>query len=212
MLPDPSSFIHSLFLSFFQSGKNLYFHQIKLFFAVKSDKNPLWRSKRLENKKKERKKKVSAEKEFCLLLRGIFIHTRTYSHTEKKKKKETKGGRRKKGVLFDGQEGWHRLFLLIIAFRYSGYIFASSHDPLMLFPPKESRHSPGITEAAFNTSKGFVPGVFKTEQRLRRSSFTEQVCAFTFFKVGIPVGKGKIIIPLAYSLASIALIGDWDPC
>lgn len=56
--------------------------------------------------KKERKKKVSAEKEFCLLPRGIFIHTRTYSHAlKKRRKKETKGGRRKKGVLFDGQEG-----------------------------------------------------------------------------------------------------------
>lgn len=74
---------------------------------VTSGKNPLWKSKHLENKKKERKKKVSTEKEFCLLPRAIFIHTRTYSHTGKKKrkKKETKGGRRKKGVLFDGQEG-----------------------------------------------------------------------------------------------------------
>lgn len=78
----------------------------------------------------------------------------------------------------------------------------------MLFPPKESRHSPGIREAAFNTNKGFVLGVFRTEQRLRRSSFTAQVWAFIFFNVSIPVGKGKIIIPLVYSLASIALIGD----
>lgn len=78
----------------------------------------------------------------------------------------------------------------------------------MLFPPKESRHPPGIREAAFDTNKGFVPGVFKTEQRLRRSSSTAQVWAFIFFKVGIPVGKGKTVIPLAYSLGSMALIGD----
>lgn len=54
---------------------------------------------------KERKKKVSAEKEFCLLPRGIFVHTHTYSHIGKKKKKEIKGGRRKKRSLVDGQEG-----------------------------------------------------------------------------------------------------------
>lgn len=146
MLPDPSSFIHSLFLSFFQSGKNLYFHQIEL-LAIKSGKNPLWKSKRLE-KKKERKKKVSAEKEFCLLPRGI-LNTHAHTHTQKRRRKRNKRREEKKGLLLDGQEGWHRLFLLIIAFRYSGYIFASSRDPLMLFPPKESRHSPGIREASF---------------------------------------------------------------
>lgn len=94
MLPDPSSFIRSLFLSFFQSGKNLYFHQIKL-FAVKSGKNPLWKSKHLE-KKKERKKEVSAEKEFCLLPRGIVTHAHILTHRKKKEEKETKGERRKK--------------------------------------------------------------------------------------------------------------------
>jgi len=196
MLPDPSSFIHSFFLSFFQSGKNLYFHQIKLFVvffffsSVRSDKNPLWKSKHSENKKEKEKRK-------CLLRRnsacypGVYLYTHAHTHTQKKKKKkkETKGGRRKKGVLFDGQEGWHRLFLLIIAFRYSGYIFASSHDPLMLFPPKERRHSPGIREAAFNTNKGFVLGVFKTEQRLRRSSFPAQVWAFIFFQSRYSSGK-----------------------
>lgn len=89
MLPDPSSFIHSLFLSFFQSGKNLYFRQIEL-LVIKSGKNPLWKSKHLE-KKKERKKKVSAEKEFCLLPRGIVnTHTHILTH-RKEEEKETKG-------------------------------------------------------------------------------------------------------------------------
>lgn len=225
MLPDPSSFIHSLFLSFFQSGKNLYFHQIELFWlwfwcflVVKPDKNPLWKSKHLENKTKQKKQKRKKKESVCWegilpATQGIVTHTRTYSHTNQKgeKKRNKRRKKKQKEVLFDGQEGWHRLFLLIIAFRYSGYIFASSHDPLMLFPPKDSRHSPGIRETAFNTNKGFVPGVFKAEQRLRRSSFTASVWAFIFFKVGIPVGKGKIIIPLGYSLTSIALIGDWDP-
>lgn len=148
MLPDPSSFIRSLFLSFFQSGKNLYFHQIKL-FAVKSGKNPLWKSKHLG--KEKRKKKGSVCWEGILPATQGYSYTHAHTHTQKKKKeeKETKGERRKKGVSIDGQKGWHHLFLLIIAFRYSGYIFASSHDPLMLFPPKESRHSPGIREASF---------------------------------------------------------------
>lgn len=59
---------------------------------------------RKENK--ERKKKASAEKEFCLLPSGIFVHTRTYSHIGKKEEKRNKRRRRKeKRSLVDGQEG-----------------------------------------------------------------------------------------------------------
>lgn len=54
---------------------------------------------------KERKKKVSAEKEYCLLPRGIFVHTRTYSHIGKKKEKRNKRRRKEKRSLVDGQEG-----------------------------------------------------------------------------------------------------------
>lgn len=41
----------------------------------------------------------------------------------------------------------------------------------MLFPPKESRHSPDITED-FNTNKGFVLGVFRTEQTKEKLSYS----------------------------------------
>lgn len=81
------SFIHSLFLSFFQRGKNLNFIEIKLlwvfvvcfFFAVKSDKNSLRKSKHLENKIKKEKRK-------CLLRRnsacypGGYLYTHAHTH------------------------------------------------------------------------------------------------------------------------------------
>lgn len=77
----------------------------------------------------------------------------------------------------------------------------------MLFPPKEKAGTHQILQKILTPVKDLYwvcLGLIK----LRRSSLTAQIWSFIFCKVGIPVGKSKITIPLAYSLTSMALIGD----
>lgn len=106
------SFIHPLFLSFFQSGKN-QINSFKLsfcgfgwgllffgfFFVVKSDKNSLWKSKHVENKIKKEKRKCLLRRNSACYPRG-YLYTHTHTHTHRKKEeKEIKGRGRKKRSL-----------------------------------------------------------------------------------------------------------------
>lgn len=82
------SFIHSFFLSFKVTkiciSLKLNFYGFVcffwFFFAVKSDKNSLWKSNHLENKIKKEKRK-------CLLRRnsacypGVYLYTYAHTHT-----------------------------------------------------------------------------------------------------------------------------------